>query len=401
MSNLELTEINSQTAAAKNYRVCTRCIMDTSVPGIVFDTQGVCNFCKVHDRLDNAFPLDERGETRLKRIIADIRKRGKGRKYDCIVGISGGRDSTYTLYLAKKVYGLRPLAVHFNNGFGNPVAGENMVKAATRLGVELRTITSDWREAKDIRIATLKASIPEIELGTDMGIASALYGASVRENVKYIFIGQSFRTEGITPLSWNYLDGRYLKSIHQAHGTVPLRKWKAEDPGFNLNLFHMLYYVIWKQIRVIPLPYFVHYRRKEADEILKKELDWVNTGAHYFDDLYQSLTTYVLRVKFNIDRRRFNYSALIRSGQLTREEALEKVKEIYVIEDPDVIRLCIKRLGISKEEFEKYLARPVKTFRSYPNHYHWIEKMKVPIQILTRFNLLPGTTYDKYFNSGR
>ena len=402
MANLELTEIRPETATTKENqgRVCIRCIIDTSVPGVTFDAEGICNFCHLHEKLDKTFPLDEAGREKLDRMIQEIKRKGKGKKYDCILGVSGGRDSMYTLYVAKNYCGLRPLAVHFNDGFGNPVAGENMTKAVRKLGVDLRTITSDWRESKDLKITFLKASTPDLEIGTDIGIATALYGVAVKEDVKYILIGQSFRTEGIAPLSWNYLDGKYLKSVHQRFGMVRLRKWQPTDPGFNLNLFHVFYYSVYQQIKVIPLLYYFPYVRREADEILKKELGWVNTGAHYFDDLYQSLMTYVLRVKFKIDRREFNYSALVRSGQMTRAEALGRIKEIYVIEDPDVIRLCLKRLGISKEEFEEYVARPVKTFRNYPSHYSLIRKMRLPIWILGRLNLLPGMAYDKYFNCG-
>ena len=213
-------------------------------------------------------------------------------------------------------------------------------------------------------------------------------------------MGQSFRTEGLAPLSWNYLDGKYLKNVHRQFGSVPLRKWKPDTPGFNLDLPPLLYYSVWKGIKVVPPLYYYPYDRRAAGEILQKELGWVYTGAKYYDDLYQSLMTYVYRVKFKIDRRKFNYSALVRSGQMPREEALERVKDVYVIEDPDVIRLCIKRLGLKQEEFEEYLARPPKTFRDYPNYYRLVRKFKWFIKILSRLNLVPGMTYEKYFHCG-
>lgn len=400
--SLELNQLQSQIKVEKEkgYQICTRCIIDTTAPGVTFDEQGICNFCKVHDRLEKRFPLNEESRKKLNRIFEEIKRQGKNKKYDCIVGISGGRDSTYHLYLMKKVFRLRPLAVHFNDGFGNPVAGENMVKATEKLGVDLKTITSDWRESKDLKIAFLKSSTPDLEQATDVGIATALYSAAVQEDVKYILLGQSFRTEGIAPLSWNYLDGKYLNSVHRQFGFVPLRKWKPKDPGFNLTLPCLLYYTFWKGIKVLPPLYYLPYVRPEAEEILKKELEWVYPGAKYYDDLYQSLMTYVYRVKFNIDRRKFNYSALVRSGQMPREEALERVKQIYVIEDFDVIRLCIKRLGLTQEEFEEYLARPPKTFWDYPNYYRLIRKFKWPIKILSEMNLIPGMTYEKYFHCG-
>ncbi len=392
--------VNKSASAAAKYRVCVRCIIDGSVPGVVFDENGECNFCKLHDKMDKEYPLNEAGRRQLDKLIQEMKAAGKGKKYDCVLGVSGGRDSIYTLYLLVKMYGLRPLAVHFNDGFGNPVAGENMIKATKRLGADLRTISSDWRESRDLKLAFLKASTPDMEEGTDVGIATALYGVAARENVRHVIFGQSFRTEGICPLSWNYLDGKYLKAVHRQFGSVPLRPWKAEDPGFNLDLSHILYYVVWKRIKVIPILYYVHYVRSEIEAVIKKELDWVNTGAHYWDDLYQSLMAYILRVKFNVDRRKFNYSALVRSGQMPREEALRRVQEIYVLEDEDVIRLCVKRLGITQQELQEYMARPPKTFRDYPNHYNMVSKFKFLIKILSRLHLVPGPTYDKYFNCG-
>ena len=375
--------------------------MDTTVPGISFNTTGTCNFCDLQDKMEKDFPIGEEGKKRLNLIVKKIKISGKGKKYDCVTGISGGRDSIYTLLYITKTLGLRPIAVHFNDGFGNPVAGENMVKACKILGVELRTITSDWRESKDLKIAFLKASTPDLEEGTDIGIATALYGVAAKENLKYILIGQSFRTEGIAPLSWNYLDGEYLRSVHKQFGSTPLRKWKASDPGFNLGLKEMFYYSVIKGIRTIPLLYYMNYIRAEVNVTIEKELEWKYPGAHYFDDLYQSLMFYMQRVKFGIDRRIYNYSALIRSGQMKREEALQHLKEVYTIEDPKVISLCIKRLGLTQEEFDSFMKLPPKTFRDYPNSYSLMKMFRIPIYLLCKMHLLPGSAYDKYFNCGK
>lgn len=380
--------------------MCVRCIVDTTVPGHNFDTDGICSYCHMQDHLEKQHPLTPGGARKLDALIGQIKKKGNGSAYDCVVGVSGGRDSTYCLYLLKKVYGLKPLAVHFNDGFGNPVAGENMHKATKKLGVELRTITSDWRESKDLRIAFLKASTPDLGTPTDIGIANALYNVAVKENVKYIIIGQSFRTEGIAPLEWNYLDGRYVQDVHRHFGKVPLRKWKPTDGGFNLSTRHMFYYTIVKGIRTIPIFYDLPYVRSDVDKIIKEELDWIYPGAHYFDDLYQSLMSYVLRTKFNIDRRKYNYSALIRSDQMSKGEALELIKTVYVIEDPAVINLCIKRLGVTREEFDEYMLLPPKTFRDYQTSYQLIKLMRIPIKIASKLNILPSTTYAKYFECG-
>lgn len=378
------------------YQICRRCCVDTTVAGAKFDGDGICNYCHLHEQLERDFPAGAEGSRRVLAVAEKIRKSGKGKRFDCVAGISGGRDSCFTLHLAVRELGLRPLAVHFNDGFGNPVAGENMRKLTSKLGVELRTVSSDWRESKDLRIAALKASTPDLELAADIGIATALYGTAVQENLKYILIGQSFRTEGIAPLEWNYLDGRYLKSMSRMFGKVHLRSWKPVNPGFNLDLREIAYYTLIKGVRsVLPL-YNWNYVRNEASELLSSEYGWVNPGAHYLDDLYQALMTYVLRVKFGIDRRKYNYAALVRSGQMSREEALAKIAQPYEAEDPKLIELCIKRLGISRDEFEAFLSLPPKTFRDYPTNFRLLRLMRPAIWIMAAFGMVPRSSYLKY-----
>lgn len=382
-----------------SYKVCVRCIVDTSVPGARFDEQGECSYCRIHDRLEREYPLTAGGERKLHQLLDRIKAAGRGRRYDCIVGVSGGRDSTYTLWLTKQ-FGLRPLCVHFNDGFGNPVAGENMTRAAAALNADLRTVTSDWRESKDLKIAFLKSSTPDLEQGTDIGIYTALLGTAARENLRYIISGFSFRTEGVCPLPWNYLDGVYLRAVHQQFGTVPLRPWRRFEAGFNLELRHIFYYTFVKRIRVIPILSYVNYVRPEAEAIISRDAGWVYPGSKYYDDLYQSLMTYVLRVKFGIDRRRFLDSALVRSGQMTREEALCHARQIDSIESEEVIGLCIKRLGLTRTEFDELMQRPPKTFRDYPNSYRYIRAIRPFVWALSRLKVLPAFTYDKYFECG-
>jgi len=381
-------------------QVCVRCVQDTSVPGISFDQNGVCSFCNLHDKMEILFPNGPKGKEILANIFRQIKESGKGKKYDCIVGISGGRDSIYLLWNVVKVWNLRPLAVHFNDGFDNPVAGENMLKAVRKLGVELRTISSDWREGKDLKIDFLKASTPDLNLGTDIGIATALYSVAARENLKHILIGQSFRTEGIKPLSWAFFDGTYLRSVHAQFGSVPLRPWSPEDAGFHLGPREMFYYTVYRGIKTFTPFYYSDYIRAEGEEIIKKELDWTYTGAHYFDDLYHSLIKYIHRVKFNIDMNMNSDSALVRSGQMDRALALQRAHGIYAIEDPKVIDLCIKRLGVSSADFGRWMALPPKTFRDYKTSYPLFKAAKWPIRIFSELNMIPRVTYYKYFECG-
>ncbi len=380
---------------------CTRCVQDITVPGIEFDRNGVCNFCHGHDELTKIFPNNKRGEEYLQQLFSKIKKDGKNKKYDCVVGISGGRDSTYLLWCCVKIWKLRILAVHFNDGFDNPIAGENMLRAVEILGVKLITITSDWKEAKDLKITFIKASTPDLNLGTDIGIASSIYSVAHKENIKHILIGQSFRTEGIKPLSWAFFDGDYLRNVQQQLGTIPLRKWKPNDAGFNFGIKELFYYSIIKKIKTYTPFYYFPYVRKDGQAIIEKELGWVYPGAHYFDDLYHSLIKYIHRVKFNIDMNMNSDSGMVRSGQLDRTIALERKHGISAIEDPKVIELCIKRLALSKEDFESYMQLPIKNFRDYRTSYNIIKWMRLPIYILSQLNIIPKITYYKYFKFGK
>ncbi len=380
-----------------SYQQCTQCIADSSIPAITFDESGVCSLCHFHEKLCALYPENDEAIEKLELRLQKIRKAGEGKKYDCIVGFSGGRDSTYLLYLAVKKWGLRPLAVHFNDGFDNPVAGENMLKAVRKLGVELRTITSDFRECKDLKITDLKASTPLLNNGTDIGIGAALYGVAYKEKVKTILYGQSFRTEGIRPIAWAYFDGDLLRSLHKKFGTYPLKPWRPESPGYNLGVKEMFFYTM-KGIQTFAPLYQFPYVREEAEKVITEELDWVYPGAHYFDDLYWSLITYVHRIKFNIDFRLIAYSALIRSGQMNREEALESVSKPYIIEDEKVISLCIKRLGLTRAEFDGFMQLPPKHFWDYPNSYSKMRLAKYPVWIMSRMGFFTKVFYEKYFN---
>ena len=383
------------------YKRCVKCISDSTCPGIKFDQFGVCNFCYLHDKWTKIYPNDEKGQIAVNKIIEKIkRKKNKGSKYDCVIGVSGGRDSTYLLYLAVKKYGLNPLAVHFNDGFDNPVAGENMLKAIKKLNVDLRTITSNYSESRDLKVTFLKASTPDLNQGTDVGIAAACYGVAHEENIKTVLYGQSFRTEGIKPVSWAYMEGEYLKKVHSLFGEIKLKKPTKNRPTYHLSPYLLFFYSVIKGIKAYSPLYYENYVRKEVDKTLTNQLDWVYPGAHYYDDLYWSLITYVHREKFNIDFRLNSYSALVRDNQMTREEALERVKSKYVLEDPEVIDLCLRRLQVSKSDFDKWLALPPKTFRDYPNGYKKMELAKPLIWLLGKTGFFPEIVYDKYFNCG-
>jgi N-acetyl sugar amidotransferase len=371
-------------------RVCSRCVLDTSVGDIWFDESGVCKYCRIHDAMEKKYPLSEEGARKLKKIVSEIKKAGVGREYDCIVGVSGGRDSTYTLYLAKKL-GLRPLAVHFDNGWDSEIAVRNIKEATTKLGVDLHTVVADWEEFKDLHVAFLKASVPDAEVPTDWVIYSVLFKVAAEENIKYVIQGHSFRTEGTSPISWTYMDGRYVKSVHKMFGK------KKELKSFPVMTLKDLLYYILKGIKEVRLLEYMDYRQKEAGELLEKELGWQYYGGHHHESVYtEFFQSYLLPKKFNIDKRKTEYSALVRSGQMKREEALRKVSEKPYEYNPEVVEYCIKKLGLTKKEFDEIMNSKPKSFRDYPTYYPLIQAMRIPVKIACMLHLLPEIAYLKY-----
>lgn len=378
-------------------QICTRCCQDTSIPYITFDKSGECNYCHFHDMMEDIFPNGEKGLKILTELFAKVKEQGKGKKYDCVAGVSGGRDSIYLLYFLVKIWGLRPLAVHFDDWFDNPIATDNMVKACKILGVDFRNVVSDWEEAKELKIDFFKASTPDMNMGTDIGIASSLYSEAAKEGIKYVFIGQSFRTEGTKPLVWSFFDGDYLRDVHKKFGSLKLAKWSPYQPGYNFGVKELFYYSFIKGIRTYTPLYYWDYIRPEAQKKIEEELDWIYPGAHYFDDLYHSLIKYVHRVKFDVDMNMNSDAALVRSGFLSREEAIKRAHGIYKIEDPVVIDACLKKLGVTKEQFEEWMALPPKDFRDYNTMFNWIRPFRGVIKLLSKLNIIPKVVYYKYF----
>ena len=363
-------------------KICSRCILDSNVPGITFDDRGVCNYCKIHDEIEKQHPLNETGQQKLNEIIEEIKSRGKDKKYDCILGVSGGTDSTYMLYMAKKL-GLRPLAVHMDNGWNSEIAVTNIKNAITKLGIDLHTVVLDWEEFKDLQIAFLKASTPDVEIATDHAIEAVLYRVAAEEDVHYIVQGHSFRSEGKIPVLWGYGDWRYIKSVYKKFG-----KNKKLKNFQKLSLFDFMYYFTIKRIKEIRLLYFMDYRKEEAKKILKDELGWRDYGGKHYESIYtRFIQSYLLPRKFNIDKRKVHFSALIRSGQMTRDEAFEKIKEPPISEEQarEDREYVIKKLGLTEEEFKEILSAEPKTFLDYPTYYPVIKRLRVPIRLAYRF----------------
>lgn len=372
-------------------QVCTRCIMDDTVQGITFDDKGECTFCKIHDELESKFSLNEKTSSELSKLVYKIKRDGKGKKYDCIVGVSGGRDSTYTLYNTVKL-GMRPLAVHFDNGWNSDLAVQNIKNVCKKLDIDLYTHVADWEEFKDLQRSFLFASVPDAEVPTDWVIFSVLFKAAKDEGVKYIIHGHSFRTEGTTPLTWTYMDGKYVNYIQKKFGTRKLKSFPV------MNMFDYLYFTFIKRIKQIRLLYYLPYDEKAILEMLTKEVDWQDYGGKHHESKYTGFfQSYILTRKFNIDKRKLHYSALIRSGQLDRTVALEKVKQDPYIGGVETFNYCLKKLDFSHEEFDMIMNKPPKLFLDYKSYYSLVRSMRKPIKWGTKIGIIPDTVYRKFF----
>ncbi|MBN8694106.1 MAG: N-acetyl sugar amidotransferase [Bacteroidetes bacterium] len=372
-------------------KLCSRCIMDDTVQGIEFDEKGECTFCKIHDELEAKYPLGESSTNELAKIAKLVKEKGRNKKYDCIVGVSGGRDSSYTLYNAVRL-GLRPLAVHFDNGWNSENAVSNIENICKKLNVDLYTHVANWEEFKDLQKSFLYASVPDAEVPTDWVIFSVLFEQARKHGVKYIIHGHSFRTEGTTPLTWTYMDGKYVNGIHQRFGKVKLKSFPV------MTLWNYLYYTFFVGIKQVRVLYYIPYDEKLILKMLTDELGWRDYGGKHHESMYTGFfQSYILIRKFGIDKRKLHYSALLRSGQITRDEALQKVKSDPYSGGYETLDYCLKKLELTHDEFERIMNLPKKSFLDYPSYYKLVLRWEKLIRWGVRIGVVPDTVYRKFF----
>ncbi len=371
-------------------QICCRCIYDERVNAITFDDEGVCNYCKQIDSLQNEYGTGiEKGNKGLEAIIQEVKKSGKGKKYDCVVGVSGGTDSSYMLYLALE-WGLRPLAVHYDNTWNSAIATENIRKVLSALNVDLYTHVTDNKEADDIFKSFFKASVAEIEASTDLALAETMYRAASKYGVKYVFEGHSFITEGITPVGRNYFDGKYIKSIHKKYGTMPLKTYPL------MTFSRFIYWAVFKRIKKIRPFWYIDYNKEEARAFLEKEYDWKYYGGHHLENRMTAFFhSYYMPKKFNTDFRNNTLSAKVRMGKMTREEAWKEYNLEPHLEE-DLLEYFKKRLSLSNEEFDEIMNRPPKSWYEFPTYKKRFEKLRPLFFTLAKANLVPMSFYLKY-----
>jgi N-acetyl sugar amidotransferase len=372
-----------------DYQECVRCIMNSAVdPAITFDERGICHHCSRYDSLSSSRVLHgEEGKAALQSLVDKIRRAGKGREYDCIIGVSGGVDSTYVAYLVKQ-YGLRPLAVHFDNGWNSELAVKNIEAVLSRLDIDLYTYVVDWNEFRDLQVAFLKASTPDGEIPTDHAIYALLWKEASRRGIKTIISGMNFTTESISVPDWSYghSDWRYIKDVHRRYGNVPLNTY----PRF--SLLYLFYVSAVRGVRTLSILNYVDYHKDNVMKILQEELGWKYYGGKHYESIYTRFYQgYILPRKFGVDKRYGHLSDLINAGQLTREQALEEIaRPPYPLEDQQHdLEYATKKLKLTSVEFDAIMASNVKSFRDYRNSYGFVQFLRATVNRLRAWGIYP------------
>jgi len=349
------------------YQICTTCVMDTSDSKITFDENGVCDHCRGY--YDHIFPnwhTDERGQQSLQKIVAKIKREGQGKDFDCIMGVSGGIDSSYLTYISKEKLGLRPLVFHVDAGWNSQIAVNNIEKLVDNLGLDLYTEVINWEEMKDLQLAYFKSGVPHIDVPQDHAFFATMYNFAAKYKIKYILTGANYSTECVrNPMEWMYYqsDSVQLKDIHKKFGQRPLNSFPLTS-----ILWHKVYLRYVKGITVVTPLNFVPYIKEDAMQLLVDRFGWQRYPQKHFESRFTKFyESYWLPKKFGYDTRRVQYSSLILTNQMTREGALEKLSSpAYDKETIDhEVEYVATKLGISVDELNGYMDAPNKTYQDY------------------------------------
>lgn len=356
------------TAIIKKVKVCRNCIMDQTDPDITFDHSGLCSYCLGYEKIkEKYFTKANLEEKNLIALINHIKYQTRKSEYDCIMGVSGGVDSSYVAYLSKK-YNLRTLAVHFDSGWNSDLAVKNIENITRKLGIDLHTFVCDWEEMKDLQLSFLKASVPNCDIPQDHAIVAGLFKVARENKIKYLLSGSNLTTEYVLPKAWGYIstDYKHIKAIQKEFGKLKLKKY----PHFSFFRFYVYHRFIY------PINYFyilnhINYNKFEAKKVLMNELGWRDYGGkHYESQFTKFFQAYYLPEKFGFDKRKAHLSSLIVSGQITREEALKEMEQpLYT---PEVLKqdkaYVAKKLGITEQELDQIIALKPKSHFEYPNN---------------------------------
>ena len=371
------------------YQICSNCVMDTTDEKISFDEKGVCDHC--NNFYNNILPRwhpNEKGMHALHIIVDKIKKAGRGRDFDCIIGMSGGIDSSYLTYAAKEMLGLRPLVFHVDAGWNSQVAVNNIEKLVEKLGLDLYTEVIDWEEMRDLQLAFFKSGVPHIDTPQDHAFFATMYNFAEKHKVKYILTGANYSTECVrNPIEWMYYqsDSIQLRDIHKMFGTRPLRNFPITT-----ILRHKVYLKYLKGIRVITPLNYIPYNKADAMRFLSDTFGWQPYPQKHFESRFTKFyESYWLPEKFGYDTRRVQLSSLVLTKQMTRDEALEQLSRLSY--DTETIaqdfEYVATKLGVTVEELKGYMQSPNKSYRDYKSQQ---AIYSLGVKMLTVFGLEPG-----------
>lgn len=350
-----------------HYQICTNCVMDTTDSKITFDDKGVCDHCNGFYRsIRPNWHTDEKGWLALQKTVAEIKKESGGKDFDCIIGMSGGIDSSYLTYIAKEKLGLRPLVFHVDAGWNSQIAVNNIEKLVDKLGLDLYTEVIDWEEMRDLQLAFFKSGVPHIDTPQDHAFFATMYNFAEKHKIRHILTGANYSTECVrNPLEWMYYqsDSIQLLDIHKKFGSRPLVNFPITS-----ILRHRVYLRYVKKIQVVAPLNYIPYMKTEAMRLLEEDFGWQPYPQKHFESRFTKFYEgYWLPKKFGFDTRKVQYSSLILTKQMTREDALERLSRPPFDEDTIAqdFEYVATKLGISVEELQGYMEAPNKSYRDY------------------------------------
>lgn len=348
---------------------CTKCVLDTTVENINFNEKGVCNYCREYDKIVQTIPIEKEAKEVLNQLVEKIKEDGRNKSYDCILGLSGGVDSTYLAYLVV-ILGLRPLVVHIDTGWNSEIAVQNIENVVNILNLDLHTHVIDWAEMKDLQLAFFKASVPDCDIPQDHVFPAILNKIAKENKIKHIISGHNIVTEYILPRNWSYdsNDLTHILDIHKKFGKIPLKKY----PKY--SLFDRMFIYRWIfPVKSHRLLYYVPYNKEEIKNFIQEKLAWRDYGGKHFESRFTKFfQSYYLPTKFGFDKRKAHLSNLIVSNQLTKDGALEELKkELFDVKEleKDIEYIC-KKLDITLEEWNEIMNLPLKKHQEYKSDYN-------------------------------
>jgi N-acetyl sugar amidotransferase len=351
----------------RKYQICTNCIMDTTDSNIIFDNNGICDHCNTFKNSIQPFwHTDNRGKVKLEELVKKIKIEGKGKDFDCMMGMSGGIDSSFLLYKMVTEYGLRPLVFHVDAGWNSQIAVNNIERLVDGLGLDLYTEVINWEEMKDLQLAFFKSGVPHIDVPQDHAFFATMYKFASKYKIKTILTGGNYSTECVrNPLEWMYYqsDSIQLKDIYKKHGIGKL----SEYPVTNI-LWHKFWLPYFKGIKLYRPLDFIPYNKVESMQILVDKFGYQKYSQKHFESRFTRFYEgFWLPQRFGYDTRKVQFSSLILTNQMTREESLEKLKnESYTDEQiKEDFEYVSNKLGITTQELWSYFHAPKKTFKDY------------------------------------